>query len=150
MTSSNRNIFCVTGHLCREFTGDRWIPSTKASDAELWCLICTWLNDWVNNREAGDLKCYRTHYDVTVMSQWETALLCNGVSHWLGTSLDQPCNAKTSSGSVMTKLMSTTWSVVNFDSFSSQTEQARQLFWDLDEGTSRKIRFFMVVCPRLV
>ena len=35
MTSSNGNIFCVTGHLCREFTGPRWIPCTKASDIEL-------------------------------------------------------------------------------------------------------------------
>ena len=25
-----------TGPLCREFTGHRWIPLTKASDAELW------------------------------------------------------------------------------------------------------------------
>ena len=30
-------------------------------------LICVWLNGWVNNREAGDLRRYRTHYDVTVM-----------------------------------------------------------------------------------
>ena len=47
----------------------RWIPHTKASDAELWffCLICVWINDWVNNREAGDLRRYRGHYDVTVM-----------------------------------------------------------------------------------
>ena len=35
--SSNGNIFHVTGHLCGEFTGPRWIPSTKASDAEFWC-----------------------------------------------------------------------------------------------------------------
>ena len=35
MTSSNGNIFRVTGHLCGEFTGPRWIPRTKASDAEL-------------------------------------------------------------------------------------------------------------------
>ena len=39
MTSSNRNIFPVTGHLCGEFTGHRWIPLTKASDVELWCLL---------------------------------------------------------------------------------------------------------------
>ena len=39
MTSSNGNIFRVTGHLCGEFTGPRWIPRTKASDAELWCFI---------------------------------------------------------------------------------------------------------------
>ena len=35
MTSSNGNIFRVTGHLCGEFTGPRWIPHTKASDVEL-------------------------------------------------------------------------------------------------------------------
>ena len=29
MTSSNGNIFRVTGHLCGEFTGHRWIPRTK-------------------------------------------------------------------------------------------------------------------------
>ena len=33
MTSSNGSIFRVTGHLCGEFTGHRWIPHTKASDA---------------------------------------------------------------------------------------------------------------------
>ena len=38
MTSSNGNIFRFTGPLCGELTGDRWIPRTKASDAELWCL----------------------------------------------------------------------------------------------------------------
>ena len=39
MTSSNGNIFRVTGHLCGEFTGPRWIPRTKASDVELWCFL---------------------------------------------------------------------------------------------------------------
>ena len=39
MTSSNGNLFRVTGPLCGEFTGYWWIPSTKASDAELWCFI---------------------------------------------------------------------------------------------------------------
>ena len=39
MTTSNGNIFRVTGHLCREFTGPRWIPHTRASDAELWCFL---------------------------------------------------------------------------------------------------------------
>ena len=69
MTSSNGNIFRVTGHLCGEFTGPRWIPRTKASDAVLWCfsLICARINDWVNNGEAGDLRCYRVHCDVIVM-----------------------------------------------------------------------------------
>ena len=69
MTSSNGNIFRVTGHLCGEFTGDRWIPRTKASEAELWCFffICAWMNGWVNNNEAGDVKRHRAHYDVDIM-----------------------------------------------------------------------------------
>ena len=29
--------------------------------------ICVWINGWVNNREAGDLRRYRAHYGVTVM-----------------------------------------------------------------------------------
>ena len=67
MTSSNGNIFRVTGRLCGEFTGHRWIPSTKASDAELlFSLICAWINGWVNNGEAGDLRRHRSHYDVSV------------------------------------------------------------------------------------
>ena len=37
MTSSNGNIFRVTGALLRESTGHRWIPLTKARDAEPWC-----------------------------------------------------------------------------------------------------------------
>ena len=30
-------------------------------------LIWTWIKGWVNNREAGDLRRHRVHYDVTVM-----------------------------------------------------------------------------------
>ena len=30
-------------------------------------LICVWINGWVSNREAGDLRRYRTHYDATVV-----------------------------------------------------------------------------------
>ena len=39
MTSSNGNIFRVAGLLWGEFTGHRWIPLTKASDAELWYFL---------------------------------------------------------------------------------------------------------------
>ena len=34
----------------------------------MFSLICTWIFGWVNNGEAGDLRRYRTHYDVGVMS----------------------------------------------------------------------------------
>ena len=63
MTSSNGNIFRVTGHLYGEFTGSRWIPHTKASDAELWCFLWS---------VSGDLRRCRAHYDVTVML-WQIA-----------------------------------------------------------------------------
>ena len=33
-------------------------------------VICTWINGWVNNREAGDLRRHRAHYDITVMWLW--------------------------------------------------------------------------------
>ena len=36
--------------------------------ALMFSLICVWINGWVNNREAGDLRCYRAHYDVIVMN----------------------------------------------------------------------------------
>ena len=35
--------------------------------ALMFSLICAWINGWVNNGEAGDLRRYRAHYDVTVM-----------------------------------------------------------------------------------
>ena len=36
--------------------------------ALMFSLICVWINGWVNNREAGDLRCYHAHYDITVMN----------------------------------------------------------------------------------
>ena len=35
--------------------------------ALMFSLICAWINGWVNNREAGDLRCHLADYDVTVM-----------------------------------------------------------------------------------
>ena len=68
MTSSNGNVCRVTGYLCGEFTGHRWIPRTKASGALMFSLICALINGWVNNREAGDLRRHRSRNDVTVMT----------------------------------------------------------------------------------
>ena len=45
-----------------EFSAQR--PVTRIFDV---FLICVWINGWVNNRAAGDLRRYRAHYDVTVM-----------------------------------------------------------------------------------
>ena len=35
--------------------------------ALVFSLICAWINGWVNNRDAGDLRRNRAHYDVIVM-----------------------------------------------------------------------------------
>ena len=37
--------------------------------ALMFSFICVWINGWVNNLEAGDLRRYRTHYEVIVMIQ---------------------------------------------------------------------------------
>ena len=68
MTSSNENIFRVTGPLCEEFT----VPMNSLHKGQ-WCgalmfsLICAWINDWVNSRDAGDFRRHCAHYDVNVM-----------------------------------------------------------------------------------
>ena len=53
ITSSNVNIFRVTGPLCGEFTGRRWIPWTKASDGKLWCFYDLRLNKWLSKQWWG-------------------------------------------------------------------------------------------------
>ena len=53
MRSSNGNSFRVTGHLCGEFTGHRWIPCTKASDTELWWVFYLHLNKRLSKRWWG-------------------------------------------------------------------------------------------------
>ena len=71
MTSSNENIFGVTGPLCGEFAGYRVNSPHKGQrrGALVFSLICARINAWVNNREAGDLRCHRAHYDVTIMKK---------------------------------------------------------------------------------
>ena len=54
----------VTGPLWGESTGDRWMSFKKANGAFLWF---AWINDWAHNRDAGDLRRLRAHYDVTVI-----------------------------------------------------------------------------------
>ena len=53
MTSLNGNIFRVTGPLCGEFTGHRWIHGTKASDAKLWCFLDLHLNKRLSKQSGG-------------------------------------------------------------------------------------------------
>ena len=67
MTSSNGNIFGVTGPMCGVFTG-KFLSQRPVTRALMFYFSCAWINDWVKNREAGDFRRHRAHYDVTVMS----------------------------------------------------------------------------------
>ena len=71
MSSSNGNIFRVTGSLCGEFTGG------QRRGALMISLICVWINGWINNREAGDLRHYRSHYDVIIVCHLDVDSLVN-------------------------------------------------------------------------
>ena len=47
--------------------------------ALMFALIRVWINGWVNNREAGDLRRHLAHYDVIVMDErgrWQLPLRC--------------------------------------------------------------------------
>ena len=116
MTSSNANIFRVTGPLCMEFTGH--FQTNDLDEVEniialsilkkllahqsltvmgllLWILIGSTERLTINNH-AIDLL-YKEHSDLSArnmfqsryaLGQWETSLPCNVVSHWLGAYLD--------------------------------------------------------------
>ena len=48
--------------------------------SSMFSFICAWINDWVNNREAGDLWRHRAHYDVIVMDT--EVKLCPALVHF--------------------------------------------------------------------
>ena len=51
--------------------GNSPVPSPHKGQwrgAFIFSLICAWINRWENSRDAGDLRRYRPHYDVIVMS----------------------------------------------------------------------------------
>ena len=56
------------------------------SGASMFSLICAWINRWVNNREAGDLRCHRAHHDVMCQSCSKATYtllgLCMSVKHF--------------------------------------------------------------------
>ena len=73
MTSSNGNIWNSPVPVNSPHKG-QW------RGALVFSLICVWINGWVNNRDAGDLRRHRGHYDVIVMLDWPcTFCLCDSM-----------------------------------------------------------------------
>ena len=69
MTSSNRNIFRVTGPLwgnapvnvnCPHKAQWRWLLMLS--------VIFIWTNGWPNHQDAGDLRRHRVHYNIVLMT----------------------------------------------------------------------------------
>ena len=65
MTSPNGKIFLVNGPLWGEVVGDS-PHKGQWRGALVFYLICAWTNGWVNDRDTGDLRPHRTHYDANV------------------------------------------------------------------------------------
>ena len=77
-----------------------------------WCgalmfsLICAWVNDWVNNRKAGDLRRHRGHYDVNVIHVYNLKSICNvfELSRFLLSLLRQKLIARCTSAKIIMQL----------------------------------------------
>ena len=88
MTSSNGNIFRVTGLLCGEFTGARWILRTKVSNEELWCFFDLHLNKQLSKQsrgwwfEAPSGSLWRQCNDITATPPEEASLRLSGKKRW--------------------------------------------------------------------
>ena len=87
MTSTNGNIFRITGPSYGEFTGDWWIPPTKPSDADLWCFF------WICTLQTLNKQSRRRWFETPSRSLWRhcnwspemTVVLecCNDFEHML-------------------------------------------------------------------
>ena len=66
MTSLNGNIFRVTGPLCRPTVN--FLHKSQWRRALMFSLICASINGWGNNRDGGDLRRHRAHYEAIVMA----------------------------------------------------------------------------------
>ena len=54
-----------------------------------------WIHGWVNNRKAGDLRRYRAHYDVTVMSRRVLGMQRCVLAMWFSSTLEKPNEVNT-------------------------------------------------------
>ena len=64
-----------------------WSPMKSSHKGQwlgalMFSLICAWINGWVNNREAGDLRRHCSHYDVIVMIINRPAKLQSRCTNW--------------------------------------------------------------------
>ena len=104
--------------------------------ALMFSLICAWINGWVNNSVAGDLRRHRTHYDVTVMISFDrTFLVCvcaiaDGLSRQAAETRLHGRNATDTKLLCKTITTSTTTRLMNKTAKHFQNDTQRQyVFW---------------------
>ena len=109
----------------------------------MFSLICVWINDWVNNREAGDLRRYRAHYDVTLMSSSYIAYIVNSLDDYSAFVIAElyvvPCHFKSIGlvlqwlrhyahcWGIMDVIMNFIWKCPNFEISGSRLSDNRRL-----------------------
>ena len=117
----------------------RWIPRTKGQwrGALMFSLIWAWINGWVNNREAGDSRRHRGHYDVNVM--WfhgavRDVLVFYGCRDWLVYPCNhyyRPCNP-----CLRLTLRGTRFSKMDYDTVLRYQRAHQDRFWEACEITT--------------
>ena len=50
--------------------------------ALIFYLICFWINGWINNRQAGDLRCYSAHYYYVTLMRWKLSCYISCSKLW--------------------------------------------------------------------
>ena len=138
--------FLVTGPLCGEFIGHRWIPLTKASDAELWCFLWSApsISRWVNNREAGGL---RHHLPQRLFAVWHDGSLSSQAKEF-ATNVSKPCIIYQISHwcGPINRLPPYMWSVKFTYTWSCPTVYTFQSSTALLENTKRRKSTLTLVC----
>ena len=92
MTSSNGNIFRASGPWCGEFTGDRWIPRTKTSDAELLFFL------WSTSEKRSSKQWRRWWFKTPSCSLWRHCNVTSPDSNFHGAHMGSPGSCRTHVG----------------------------------------------------
>ena len=96
----------------------------------MFSLICVWINGWVNNREAGDLRRRRAHYDVTVML-WRLTASTYALSNYCWTCCDETHMMTTSNRNIFRVTGPLWWVPTVTCGYPSQRPVTRSLMYSL-------------------
>ena len=77
--------------------------------ALMFSLICPWINGWVNNREAGDLRRHRAHYDVNIIKHKTIIIFLNEMVQVVKSILMEHRNERVYPTLSISWLLTSTW-----------------------------------------